>query len=122
MAPVPSKGPKRRMNHKAAVIGALRARNPTEYVSRLYPHIPKEKIQEWIANHVAETKVYRAHVASERKTNLDKARKNADLDAGLKKLQMHAAAENLRDLSARHGRGRRVWKKTWKFIRPEMRN
>lgn len=122
MTPAPSKGPKRRMNHKAAIIGALRARDPTEYISRRYPHIPREKIQKWIANQVADIKAHKAYVASERKTSPAKARKWVVFDIALKKGQMHAAAEGLRDLSAQHGRGTRVWKMTWKRIRPEANN
>jgi len=122
MAPFPSKGPKKQINHQAAIIGALRARDPIEYISKRYPHIPKEKIRKWIAGQVADIKLYNAQVASERKTNPAMARKTTRLDSSLKKLQMQAAAEELGDLSAQHGRGKRIWKRTWKSVRPEMNN
>lgn len=75
MAPgIPSKGLRRQISHRASIIGALRARNPTEYILRRYPHIPKAKIRKWIASQIAGIKAHNANVASERRTHPAKAK------------------------------------------------
>ena len=42
MKPHSPKVPNKKLTHHNAILGAVKARDPTAYLHRLFPHIPKD--------------------------------------------------------------------------------